>query len=109
MNNRMSSTWTRRDALRRLSAASCAGLFGLGAFVFLLYRLLRDTLLGWHASLVESSFSEAFMKILHVCLIMFLVDQIKIEYIRNNIYVFFIWLFFGLTEFLQSLLLFKSF
>lgn len=31
MSIRAPSIWTRREALRRLSAASCAGLFGLGA------------------------------------------------------------------------------
>lgn len=31
MNANRHAIWTRREALRRLSAASCAGLFGLGA------------------------------------------------------------------------------
>ncbi len=44
------------------------------------------------SSLVHAPFPEALLKVLHVCLIMFLVDQIKIEYLRNNIYIYFIWL-----------------
>jgi hypothetical protein len=48
------------------------------------------------SSLVHAPFPEALLKVLHVCLIMFLVDQIKIEYLRNNIYIYFIWLMFGL-------------
>ena len=72
------------------------GLVGLSAFLFLLYRLIKTTMLGINSSLVTSSFAEGFMKVLHVCLVMFCIDQIKIEYLRNNKYVFFIWFFFGL-------------
>jgi hypothetical protein len=36
------------------------------------------------------------MKILHVWLIMFMIDQMKIEYFRNEIYYYYVWLFFGL-------------
>jgi len=36
------------------------------------------------------------MKVLHVCFVMFVIDQIKIEYLRNDKYVFFVWIFFGL-------------
>ncbi len=32
----------------------------------------------------------------HVCFVMFVIDQIKIEYLRNDKHVFFIWIFFGL-------------
>ena len=72
------------------------GIFGLFAFLFLLYRLGRMSLGGIHASLANSPFPEALMKILHVCFVMFVIDQIKIEYLRNDRYVFFVWMFFGL-------------
>lgn len=72
------------------------GLFGLGAFLFLVYRLFKSTFVGVHASLAASPFPEAFMKIMHVVFIIFLLDQIKIEYLRNNKYTYFIWFFFGL-------------
>jgi hypothetical protein len=71
------------------------GFFGLIAFLFLLYRLIRATLPGIKSSLLSSPFPEALMKVLHVCLVMFIIDQIKIEYLRNLVYVFFTWLFFG--------------
>ena len=72
------------------------GLFGLGAFLFLIYRLARSTFSGIHASLVTSTFPEALMKILHIVLLIFLFDQIKIEYLRNSKYTYFIWFLFGL-------------
>jgi hypothetical protein len=72
------------------------GFFGLLSYLFFLYRLIRTSLLGYKSSLVSSPFSHAFMKILHVWLIMFMIDQIKIEYLRNDIYVYYVWLFFGL-------------
>ena len=72
------------------------GLFGLGAFLFLLYRLVKATFVGIHASLATSPFPEALMKMMHVVLIIFLFDQIKIEYLRNVKYTYFVWFFFGL-------------
>ncbi len=71
------------------------GLFGLFAFLFFLYRLLKVSAMSIHASLVSAPLLEALMKVFHVWLIMFIIDQIKIEYLRNDIYVYFIWLFFG--------------
>ena len=72
------------------------GLFGLGAFILLVSKLLRSTMSGLKTSLVSSPFPEAFMKIMHVVLIIFLFDQIKIEYLRNSMYTYFIWFMFGL-------------
>jgi len=72
------------------------GLFGLSAFLFILYRLGRASMPGINSSLVNSPFAESFMKVLHVCFVMFCVDQIKIEYLRSDKYVFFIWFFFGM-------------
>ncbi len=72
------------------------GFFGLGAFLFLIGRIIKSTLSGARASLATSSFPEALMKIMHVMVIIFLFDQIKIEYLRNNKYSYFIWFMFGL-------------
>jgi hypothetical protein len=72
------------------------GLFGLGAFLFLVVRIVKSTLSGVRASIVTSPFPEALMKILHVMIIIFLFDQIKIEYLRNNNYTYFVWFLFGL-------------
>jgi len=72
------------------------GLFGLSAFIFLIYRIIKSSASGVRASLATSSYPEALMKIMHVVLIIFLFDQIKIEYLRNSKYTYFIWFFFGL-------------
>jgi hypothetical protein len=72
------------------------GLFGLSAFIFFLYRIVKMSIRSIGASLVSSPFPQAFMKVLHVCLVMLIIDQIKVEYLRNNIYTYFVWLLFGL-------------
>lgn len=72
------------------------GLFGLSAFMFLIFRLMKSTLSGVKSSLAIAPFPEALMKIMHVVLVIFLFDQIKIEYLRNSKYTYFIWFFFGL-------------
>lgn len=73
-----------------------AGFFGLISFLLIMYRLMRTSLMSVRESLVDSPFEVGFMKILHVCLVIFTIDQIKIEYLRNDIYGYFIWLVFGL-------------
>jgi hypothetical protein len=73
------------------------GAFGLGAFIFLMVRVIKASMSGVKASLINSSFPEALMKILHVMVVTFMVDQIKIEYLRNTKYTYFIWLMFGLV------------
>lgn len=72
------------------------GLFGLSAFIFLLVRLVQASWSGIRSSIVRDSFPEALMKVLHVSLVIFIIDQIKIDYLRNNIYMYFVWFFFGL-------------
>jgi len=73
------------------------GFFGLGAFLYLMVNIIRATLSGVKASITTSPFPEALMKILHVMIIIFLFDQIKIEYLRNYKYTYFIWFMFGLV------------
>jgi hypothetical protein len=72
------------------------GLVGLSAFMFLLVKLFWASLAGYRSSLVRSPFPEALMKVLHVSLVIFIIDQIKIDYLRNDIYMYFVWIFFGL-------------
>ena len=72
------------------------GLFGLGAFLFFMGRIIKSTLSGVKSPLLTSSFPEALMKVMHVMVVIFLFDQIKIEYLRNGKYTYFIWFFFGL-------------
>ena len=60
------------------------GLFGLVAFLFLIARLMKSTFSGVRSSLATAPFPEALMKIMHVVLVVFLFDQIKIEYLRYD-------------------------
>jgi O-antigen ligase len=80
------------------------GLSGLLAFLFFLYRLLKMSIMSMGASLVSSPFPQALMKVLHVCLIMFIVDEIKIEYLRSLTYIYFVWLLFGLIAATQNII-----
>ena len=72
------------------------GLFGLATFIFFIFRIVRATVSGIRTSLATSPFPEALMKIMHVVIVIFLFDQIKIEYLRNSKYTYFIWFLFGL-------------
>ena len=72
------------------------GFFGLAVFLFLLWRLFKMTTPAIGSSIVTAPFPVAFLKILHVCFVMFVIDQLKIEYLRNEKYVFFIWLIFAM-------------
>jgi len=72
------------------------GIFGLFAFIFLLVRLMLASSIGFRSSLVHDSFPEAFIKVLHVTLVIFIIDQIKVDYLRSTIYIYFVWFFFGM-------------
>lgn len=85
-----------------------SGFFGLFAFLFLLYKLFKASLPGIKSSIVSSPFPEAFLKVLHVCLVIFVIDQIKIEYLRNINYVYFIWLLFGLIAASRNIIMQKE-
>jgi hypothetical protein len=72
------------------------GLFGLSTFIFLLVRLVQTSALGLRSSLVRDSFPEALLKVLHVSLVIFIIDQAKVDYLRSTIYIYFVWFFFGM-------------
>jgi O-antigen ligase len=84
------------------------GLFGLFGFVFLLVRLVKASFVSWKSSLVRSPLPEAFMKILNVSLVIFIIDQMKIDYLRNTIYLYFVWFFFGLIAATRNMILEKE-
>ncbi len=72
------------------------GLIGLLIFVALLVKLLWATVKVKANSLYDKSFARALMMVLHVNLVIFIIDEIKIDYLRNPTYVYFIWYIFGL-------------
>lgn len=77
-----------------LYIGNLVGLVGLGFFMWLMVTL-------WRISrprgdrLGDPDYAKAFLLVGHVQLITFLVDEIKIEYLRNPIYIFQIWVFFA--------------
>jgi O-antigen ligase len=71
------------------------GFIGLAIFFWLLGSLFRVSLPRTD-DLRHSRFSEGYLLIGHVQLMVFLVDEIKIEYLRNPNYGFQIWLMFAL-------------
>jgi O-antigen ligase len=72
------------------------GLFGLITFLLLLYTLLRSSIKLKATSMYDESFPRALMLVLHVMMVIFMVDELKIDYLRNYLYIYFIWFFFGL-------------
>jgi O-antigen ligase len=71
------------------------GILGLGCFLWLLYSLWKATK-PRAASLGSGTFVEGATLLMRVMLVTFMVDQIKIEYLRNERYAFFVWFLFGL-------------
>jgi O-antigen ligase len=74
------------------------GIFGTAAFLLLLYRLLRASLPELRQPLATAPFSRALMKTLSVSLVILMIDMIKVDYQRNHIYTYFIWIFFALMS-----------
>jgi len=75
---------------------SITGIFGLGAFLFFLVRIMLASIPRTTSSIVTAPFPDALQRVLHVMLVLFLIDQYKIDYPRNQIYTYFVWFFFGL-------------
>ena len=48
------------------------------------------------SSLKEKSFARSLLVVLHVAVVQFLVSQMRTDYQRDGIYMFFAWLMFGL-------------
>jgi len=77
-----------------LYIANLVGLVGLTFFIGLLvhlWRLSRPR----DADLRDESYARAFLVIAHVQLVVFAVDQVKIDYMRNLIYQFQPWILFA--------------
>ena len=70
------------------------GILGLTCYLWLLFKL-------WQASrpvsldLRDANYARAYLLIAHVQLVVFLVDQLKIDFLRNPTYPFQVWLLFA--------------
>ena len=73
----------------------CPGVVGFAIFAWLLWTLFRITR-PTTDDLRHTDSLQSFMIIARVQLVVFLVDEIKIEYLRNPNYAFQIWMMFAL-------------
>jgi O-antigen ligase len=78
-----------------LYVANNVGFIGFAIFAWLLWTLFRITR-PTTDDLRHPDFLRSFMIIAHVQMVVFLVDETKIEYLRNINYAFQVWLMFGL-------------
>jgi len=77
-----------------LYIANLIGFPGLLFFLALLFgfaRILRPTV----DDLRHASYADAYLVIARTQLFMFALNELKIDYLRNNIYIFQVWMWFG--------------
>jgi O-antigen ligase len=74
-----------------LFTANIIGFIGLGFFLWLLWTFLRITR-PVTDDLRDPDYARAYLTIAHIQVIVFLINEFKIEYLRNNIYEFMVWL-----------------
>jgi uncharacterized protein YacL len=70
------------------------GFFGLTFFFWFLWRLWRMSYLR-DVDLVHDDYATAFLAVANVQLVFFMVDQLKIDYLRNPIYTYQVWVLFA--------------
>jgi O-antigen ligase len=75
--------------------AYIVGLIGLVFFVWVLVALWKSSK-PLAPSLGSGTYVEGASVLMRVMLLMFMVDQLKIDYLRNGTYSFFVWFLFGL-------------
>jgi len=78
-----------------LFVANNVGFIGVAVFLWLLWTLFRITR-PTTDDLRHPDFLRSFMIIARVQMVVFLVDEIKVEYLRNEIYPFQVWVMFAL-------------
>lgn len=72
------------------------GWIGLSVFLFIMFRLYRSSLRYAARRLRDPRFSRSALLVMNTVLVIFLIDQIKLEYLRHEVYQFFVWSLFGL-------------
>lgn len=72
------------------------GFFGLGAFLWILGRLYFSSLRHSRWAITGGNYPRTLLFVWNVVLVIFAIDEAKIEYLRNPHYQFWPWIFFGL-------------
>jgi O-Antigen ligase len=85
--------WTWPHCLY-LYVGNNVGFLGLAIFLWFLWKLWRLTR-PLSDDLRHADYATAFLIIARIQLLVFIVDQIKIEYLRNTVYQFQVWLMFA--------------
>lgn len=77
-----------------LFTANIIGFLGLGFFLWFLFILLRVTR-PMTDDLRDPDYARAYLTIAHVQLVVFMINEFKIEYLRNNVYQFVVWVYYA--------------
>jgi O-antigen ligase len=77
-----------------LYVGNLVGLVGLACYLWLLFKLWR-TSRPVSLDLRDANYARAYLLIAHVQLVVFLVDQLKIDFLRNPTYPFQVWMLFA--------------
>jgi O-antigen ligase len=72
------------------------GILGTSAFLWIVGLLWFDSRRNSTDSLTSTNYPRSLLLVWHIVLTVFLIDQLKIEYLRNQHYQFFPWIIFGL-------------
>ena len=78
-----------------LYIANIVGAVGLAFFLILLIRMFQLSSRG-SDDLMDPDYARAFLLIANVQLVVFAIDQVKIDYLRNPVYQFEVWLMFAM-------------
>lgn len=90
-----------------LYVANQTGFIGLTIFLWLVWTLVRASR-PVTDDLLRGDFVRSYLTIAHVQLIVLLVDEIKIEYLRNETYSYQVWILFALIIAAQQQILRSS-
>ncbi len=76
--------------------AYIVGFVGLAIYLWILWEVWRSSR-PRAPSLGSGTFIQGASLLVRIQLFTFIIDQVKIDYLRNNIYSFYVWFLFGLT------------
>jgi O-antigen ligase len=71
------------------------GLFGLLAFLFVVYRAWKESTI-FRLPIAHGRSVADISRVLHLTLVIFLFQQIRTDHQRNDVYIYLVWLMFGL-------------
>ncbi|HEX7877897.1 MAG TPA: O-antigen ligase family protein [Candidatus Eisenbacteria bacterium] len=72
------------------------GILGTAAFLWMLFRMLAGSFKDSIHKLDSADYPSSLLFAWHVSLVIFMIDQLKIEYLRSQYYQFWPWIVFGM-------------